>query len=283
MPRLLPMHDDPSARHSAAATGVGVSSSCSPRSSSWPSSVAAHRAALAGCGPRSAPTPSASASVSSAPATAEMTPTETPVPDARGRHRRAPTPEATGTAKPCLPSAVRVETVTDADTYAAGQNPQVSIKLTNQGAVDCTLNVGTTTQIFTITSGNDVWWRSTDCQSEPSDMIVTLAAGQTVASAAPLTWDRTRFRLDVRHRQPACRSGGRCSYHVSVEIGGFSADVVEADPALLSRSLRAELEPDRRLSVRMGRYCRFPLRKILISAVFTSRVTGREFFGIPLE
>ena len=176
----------------------------------------------------SAPTPSASASVSPTPtATPEMTPTETPVPEqtpAEETPAEQPTPEATGTAKPCLPSAVRVETVTDADTYAAGQNPQVSIKLTNEGAVDCTLNVGTTTQIFTITSGNDVWWRSTDCQSEPSDMIVTLAAGQTVASAAPLTWDRTRSSVSTcdTGNRPAAPAGG-ASYHVTVEIGGVSA------------------------------------------------------------
>ena len=73
-------------------------------------------------------------------------------------------------------------------------------------------------------SGSDVWWRSTDCQSEPSDMVVLLAAGQTVTSAAPLTWDRTRSAVgtcDDADRQAA--PGGGASYHVSVEIGGIGS------------------------------------------------------------
>lgn len=169
--------------------------------------------------PTPSPTPSRTASATPTPS---GTPTPTPTPEATPAG--TPTPAATGTAKPCLPSAVLVETVTDADTYQAGQNPQLSIRLTNEGDVDCTLNVGTTTQVFTITSGNDVWWRSTDCQTEPSDMIVTLAAGQTVSSAAPLAWDRTRSSVATcgtgsREAAPA----GGASYHVTVEIGGIPA------------------------------------------------------------
>jgi hypothetical protein len=119
---------------------------------------------------------------------------------------------------------VKVEAVADQPTYASGQNPQLSIRLTNNGTTDCTLNVGTSAQVFTITSGSDTWWRSTDCQSEPSDMVVLLAAGQTVASAAPLTWDRTRSSVDTcadpdRPRAP----GGGASYHLAVEIGGIAS------------------------------------------------------------
>ena len=117
-----------------------------------------------------------------------------------------------------------VTPVTDQQTYATGQNPQLSISLTNNGTTDCTLNVGTSAQVFTITSGDDTWWRSTDCQTEPSDMVVLLAAGQTVSSAAPLVWDRTRSAVDTcsaadRPRAP----GGGASYHLQVEIGGISS------------------------------------------------------------
>lgn len=134
-----------------------------------------------------------------------------------------PTPGATPTAQPCIASELTVEPVTSADTYAGDQNPQFSITLTNNGA-DCTLNVGTTAQSFTVTSGDDVWWRSTDCQSEPSDMIVLIAAGQTVSSAAPLTWDRTRSAVGTcaDGNRPLAPGGG-ASYHLSVEIGGIAS------------------------------------------------------------
>ena len=137
-----------------------------------------------------------------------------------------PTPSATETptAKPCVAKDVTVEPVTDQSTYGSGQNPQLSIRLTNKGETDCTLNVGTSTQAFTIKSGDDVWWRSTDCQTAPSDMVVMLAAGQTVSSAAPLAWDRTRSEVATcadTGRQAA--PGGGASYHVSVEIGGIAS------------------------------------------------------------
>ena len=135
-----------------------------------------------------------------------------------------PSPSATPTAEACLSRDVKVEAVTDQPTYASGQNPQLSIRLTNSGSADCTLNVGTSAQVFTITSGSDIWWQSTDCQSEPSDMVVLLAAGQTVASAAPLTWDRTRSSVGTcadadRPRAP----GGGSTYHLAVEIGGIAS------------------------------------------------------------
>lgn len=134
-----------------------------------------------------------------------------------------PTPSETPAAEPCASGAIVVEAVTSQDTYTGDQNPQFSIKLTNNGP-DCTLNVGTSAQSFTVTSGSDTWWRSTDCQSEPSDMVVLLGAGQTVTSAAPLTWDRTRSAVGTcddptRPRAP----GGGASYHLSVEIGGIAS------------------------------------------------------------
>jgi hypothetical protein len=122
----------------------------------------------------------------------------------------------------CAAPEVTVEAITDQTTYAPDQNPQLSIRLRNGSASDCSINVGTAAQSFTITSGVDVWWRSTDCQTEPSDMVVTLSAGQEVTSAAPLVWDRTRSAVATcqdPNRQRA--AGGGASYHLAVEIGGI--------------------------------------------------------------
>ncbi|WP_423494260.1 hypothetical protein IM711_13905 [Microbacterium esteraromaticum] len=138
----------------------------------------------------------------------------------------SPSPSPDDTEPPgvvaCEAGDIVVVAQTDADTYGAGELPQLSISLTNNGARDCTMNVGSSTQKFVVTSGSDTWWRSTDCQTEPSDMIVTLEAGTTVTSATPVVWDRTRSSVDTcdaEHRPQA--PGGGSSYHVSVEIGGF--------------------------------------------------------------
>lgn len=159
------------------------------------------------------PTPSgSSATVSPAPSASVAIPGETP----------APTPDATSTptAQPCVASELNVIGVTDKEAYAAGENPQLSISLTNLSAADCTLNVGTTTQALTVSSGEDVWWRSTDCQTEPSDMIVLLAAGQTVTSAVPVAWDRTRSSVESCQDPNRPRAPGGATFRLSVEIGG---------------------------------------------------------------
>ncbi|GAB3632795.1 hypothetical protein GCM10027421_21480 [Microbacterium shaanxiense] len=164
----------------------------------------------AGAEPAPAPTSSAP------PATDSPTPTpsETPAPE--------PTEEETPTAVPCQAGDVAVEAVTDADTYPAGALPQLSISLKNTGATDCTIDVGSTTQVFTVSSGSDTWWRSTDCQEDPSSMVVTLSAGQTVTSATPVQWDRTRSDVATCDQENRPRApGGGASYHVAVSIGGF--------------------------------------------------------------
>ncbi len=137
-----------------------------------------------------------------------------------------PVPEATSedsAVVPCTSDEVRVEALTDKTEYAAGENPQLSLRLTNTSGVPCTMNVGTTGQQFTITSGSDVWWRSTDCQQDPSDMPITLAAGQIVDSAAPLVWDRTRSSVSTCGGSRPAAPGGGAAYHLDVAIGGFGS------------------------------------------------------------
>lgn len=137
----------------------------------------------------------------------------------------APTPSGTATTTPaCANDDLLVEPIIDKEAYRSGEKPKLSIALTNTGDVDCTLNVGTSTQKFTITSGSDIWWRSTDCQSKPSDQIVLLAAGQRVSSAAPLEWDRTRSSVKTCEGDRPSAPGGGASYHLTVEIAGVESD-----------------------------------------------------------
>jgi cytoskeletal protein RodZ len=177
---------------------------------------------VAASGDAPAPSPAAT---SASPTPSVSTPVETEAPpadgEAAGASGDAPSSQMTPTAEGCLPGSISVEAVTNQQTYASGQNPELSIKLTNTSGVDCTLDVGTSSQSFTISSGSDVWWRSTDCQSEPSSMIVLLKAGQEVSSAAPLTWDRTRSSTSSCQGQRPAAPGGGATYHLSVAIAGI--------------------------------------------------------------
>ncbi|MBS0023998.1 hypothetical protein [Microbacterium paraoxydans] len=145
-------------------------------------------------------------------------------PPATGSASPEPTPSASETpgVVACQAKDIEVTAVTDADTYPAGVNPQLSISLTNKGTTDCTIDVGSSTQVFMVSSGADVWWRSTDCQENPSSMIATLTAGSTVVSKEPVVWDRTRSSVETCAQENRQRApGGGASYHVAVSIGGF--------------------------------------------------------------
>lgn len=135
----------------------------------------------------------------------------------------APTGE-TGDLKPCTSEQVTVTAQTNQQTYAAGEQPQLSVVLSNIGAVDCAIDAGTASQVYEISSGSEVYWRSTDCQADPSNQVVTLKAGQQVPSASPLVWDRTRSSAETCEAtdRPAAPAEG-ASYHLSVSIGGITS------------------------------------------------------------
>lgn len=163
-----------------------------------------------------APAPTSSATTSASPSPTTTQGTESPSP--------TPSGEATPAIVACAAKDVEVTAVTDSDSYASGVTPRLSISLTNKGSTDCTIDVGSTTQVFTVSSGSDVWWRSTDCQENPSSMIATLAAGTTVTSKEPVTWDRTRSSVETCDQENRQRApGGGSSYHVEVSIGGFKS------------------------------------------------------------
>ncbi len=162
------------------------------------------------------PAPTTSSTDTSSPSPTDAAAGESPSAD--------PTTEETPGVVACDAKDIVVDAVTDADSYQAGVLPKLSISLTNNGAKDCTIDVGSATQVFTVASGDDVWWRSTDCQENPSSMIATLAAGTTVVSKDPVVWDRTRSSVETCAQENRPRApGGGASYHVAVQIGGFAS------------------------------------------------------------
>lgn len=124
----------------------------------------------------------------------------------------------------CDPAQVQVEATTDADTYEPGKMPQLSLSITNTGSAPCVINAGTAKQVFTISSGQDVYWKSTDCQTDPSDADVTLEPKVPVSSTTPVSWDRIRSSPDTcdSDSRPAAPAGG-ASYHLAVAVDGIEA------------------------------------------------------------
>lgn len=136
--------------------------------------------------------------------------------------------EGTGVLEDCDASQVEVVPVTDADGYELGVQPQLSFTIANTGADACQINAGTSTQVFTVTSGEDVIWTSTDCQTDPIDGIVTLEPGEPVPSEA-FAWGRVwsdSATCDDEDRQEVVADGA--TYNLSVEVGGVESEDAKA-------------------------------------------------------
>jgi hypothetical protein len=105
----------------------------------------------------------------------------------------APTTPPT-TAPPATPTCdqnlVKVFAATDKAAYGPGENPLLSLKVTNGGTAPCEVNIGTSQMEYTVTSGSDRIFSSVDCQAESSDLIKTIAPGQSETANFP--WQRNR-------------------------------------------------------------------------------------------
>ncbi|TAJ47867.1 MAG: hypothetical protein EPO52_06610 [Herbiconiux sp.] len=178
-----------------------------------------------GSGAQGEPAPVAAPSASSTAAASTDAPADPAATPASGSDSAAETPAAPAVeaGDACDPSTIRVEPVTDAVTYAPGVNPQISFTITNTGSVACTVNAGTSQQKYTITSGAETYWVSTDCQSGASDTEALLEPNVPVSST-PFAWDRTRSSASTCGAADRAQvPGGGSSYHLNVEVGGVSA------------------------------------------------------------
>jgi len=130
---------------------------------------------------------------------------------------------ADGAVVACAAADIGITPLTDATTYQAGSLPQLSFSLTNKGGAACSLDVGTATQSYKVTSGSETYWVSTDCQTGATNTPTVINSGATLSST-PIPWDRTRSAKDTcsaASRAPVPTGGA--SYHFGVSVGGFAS------------------------------------------------------------
>ena len=153
------------------------------------------------------------ASPSTSPTTVPSTPNPTTI----------PTEPTAADGDPCSPEKILVEAVTDKSAYEAAEQPQLSVTITNTGKNICVLNAGTAQQVFTIKSGEELYWTSTDCQVDAIDAEVSLTPGTPISSAVPIIWDRTRSSPETCNGPRETVPAGGASYHLSVSVDGFDS------------------------------------------------------------
>jgi len=161
--------------------------------------------------PAADPAPSAAATAPAADATPDPSSTEATAEDGAR----------------CAATAVELVPVVDKQVFAPTELPQISMSVTNTGSSDCVINLGSGQQKLVVTSGEEQWWSSADCQVDPTDQDVTLTAGQTLSTPA-IAWDRTRSTTDTcdADSRQAVPAGG-ATYRLTVSVG----DITSADSA----------------------------------------------------
>ena len=163
------------------------------------------------------PAPSTSASPSATP-----TPSPSPSPSQRYTPIGGIPEEGDGSAA-CLPEQIMITPITDAVTYAAGQQVEMSFQIQNVSADACRLNVGTTQQQYQVRTGEQVVFRSSDCPVDQVDQIVELAPG-VPQRTLPVTWDRTASSPDTCASPRDQVTAAGASYHVTITVSGIGAE-----------------------------------------------------------
>lgn len=145
----------------------------------------------------------------------------------------AETPKASGTKKPsdaqkadgsqaCAVGNVTVTPITDQTTYAAGEQPLLSLSVELDAEHPCTIDLGTAGMVFRVLSGTEQYWISTDCQASPDTRPVILQPGEPLTTE-PFAWERTRSSPDTCSAERPPVPDGGVSYHLTVTAGGVES------------------------------------------------------------
>lgn len=127
----------------------------------------------------------------------------------------APTPTAAPTPT-CNQNLVTVSASTDKAAYGPGENPMLTLKVTNGGTMPCEVNIGTSQMEFLVTSGADRIFSSRDCQAKSEDLVKMLAPGASETANFP--WSRNRS-LEGCQPVEAKPGGGGAYYIFTAKLG----------------------------------------------------------------
>ena len=151
------------------------------------------------------------------PATSQASPSAAASPSASASATPSATPSPTAPAAPsCNQNLVTVSASTDKPAYGPGENPMLTLKVTNGGTVPCEVNIGTSQMEFLVTSGSDRIFSSKDCQASSEDLVKVIAPGASETANFP--WNRTRS-ADGCKAVAAAPGGGGAYYIFTAKLG----------------------------------------------------------------
>lgn len=122
----------------------------------------------------------------------------------------------------CTKDQIVLTPVLDKSAYGPTEDPKIAMSIKNSGTNSCHLDLGSAQQVLTISSGQEQYWSSKDCQTGGTNQDVTIKSGQTLTTPA-IAWDRTRSSTSTcDSSRPAVTAGG-ASYHLQVAVGNLES------------------------------------------------------------
>ena len=186
--------------------GAGATATPSPSTSS------------AAAAPAAVPTVAAPSSAASAAPTAAATASASPTASATA----GASTSGSAAAGTCTASDITLKPLTDKSSYTSLQQPQINMTITNSSTSACSIDLGSSQQVLTITSGSDTYWSSKDCQVNGTHQNVKITAGQTLTTPA-IAWDRTRSSTGTCDTTRSSVPADGASYHLSVAVGSIKS------------------------------------------------------------
>ncbi|WP_411734488.1 hypothetical protein [Paeniglutamicibacter sp.] len=136
-------------------------------------------------------------------------------PQASGVPSTEPSAETPG----CLEGDVVVTASTAQVTHGPAEDPVLVMTIKNAGTTDCMVNVGTSQQDFSVMSGADRIFSTSDCVEDPTDTEITVKPG--ASETARFTWTRVRSAPGCKFVAAKPRPG---TYGFSAKLGNVSSE-----------------------------------------------------------
>ena len=129
--------------------------------------------------PASTPAPTSSAPTSSTPtsSSAASSPSVSASISASGTASGTAAPHGSAAPLPCTPAQLQVQAVVGQQQYAIGDQPVLTLQVTNEGALPCTQDVADSQIELRVYNGASRVWGSHDCQIQPGVDVRTLLTG----------------------------------------------------------------------------------------------------------
>lgn len=129
-----------------------------------------------------------------------------------------PSVEPTG----CLEGDIGITASTAAGTHGPAENPVLVMTIKNEGKFDCNVNVGTSQQDFSVMSGKDRIFATSDCVQDPTDTEITIKPG--ASETARFTWTRVRSAPGCKVVNAKPRPGW---YGFTAKLGDLTSETTQ--------------------------------------------------------